>query len=202
MPAERRKAARSHSNSRQRRCHVGADYNAFGFDPYGRIAYIAAELYGSDYVPSNTVRRFIGDVQPPRYGPPAPYQRHVLPPGWTPKPSPYCSMWGTPPPNDHDFHGPFPEKFNPHIVQALLLSSRFGRDKVWVSEQPRLKNCVIELEEELDREIAKDIEAGLVPSFSPKLEPISEDVKPNRAQGEVADQMEQIKIEADILAQT
>ncbi|KAG6806689.1 hypothetical protein H0H92_010358 [Tricholoma furcatifolium] len=110
-------------------------------------------------------------------------------------------MWGTPPPNDPEFHGPFPQKFNPDVVQALLLSSRFGRDKVWVREQPRLKNCVIELEEELDREVAKDMAAGLVPSFSPKVEPISEDVKPNRSQGEVAHQMEQIKMEAEILPQ-
>ncbi|KAG6809396.1 hypothetical protein H0H92_000406 [Tricholoma furcatifolium] len=162
MPADESRPARSHSNSFQRRCHIGADYNAFGFDPYGRIAYIAAELYGSDYVPQHNVRRFIGDVQPPRYGPPAPYQRPVLPPDWTPQPSPYCSLWGTPPPNDPDFHGPFPEKFNPDIVQALLVASRFGCDKVWAREQPRLNDCIIELEEELDMEVAKEMTKALL----------------------------------------
>lgn len=74
----------------RRRCpaDTGADYNAFGRDPCGRIAYLCALFFGPHYVPSVTPSQFVGRAAPPRYGPPASYQLPCLPPGFKPQPPP------------------------------------------------------------------------------------------------------------------
>ena len=63
-----------------------ANYNAFGHDPDGRLAYLANMFWGPQYVPSFPSQVFTGPPEPPRYGPPAAYQRPCLPAGWLPNP--------------------------------------------------------------------------------------------------------------------
>jgi hypothetical protein len=60
-----------------------ADYNAFGYDPEGRIAAVAAYFYGPAWKPARSpgiptpIQRHT--IRPPRYGPPAPWQIPSLP---------------------------------------------------------------------------------------------------------------------------
>ncbi|RDB27586.1 hypothetical protein Hypma_003885 [Hypsizygus marmoreus] len=63
----------------------GANYNAFGRDPNGRLAFLASFFYGPEYVPKITIQQFGGPAEPPRYGPPARYQLHCLPVGFQPQ---------------------------------------------------------------------------------------------------------------------
>lgn len=88
-----------------------SDYNAFGRDPEGLIAYIAALLWGRDYVPAYPVQQFVGAIEPPKYGPPAPYQIDCLPPGWKPTPSRFELEFGEPPVYDPEFYPPPPKRF-------------------------------------------------------------------------------------------
>ena len=65
-----------------------ANYNTFSHDPDGRLAYLASLFWGPEYVPPFPCQVFIGLPEPPRYGPPAAYQRQCLPAGWVPTPPP------------------------------------------------------------------------------------------------------------------
>ena len=67
---------------------TGANYNAFGYDPNGAIAYFTTFFFGPDWVPSYTVQQFGGPPEPPRYGPPAPYQLACLPRDFVPRAPP------------------------------------------------------------------------------------------------------------------
>jgi hypothetical protein len=96
----------------------GADYNAFGYDPYGLVAHLAAHAYGPNWRPSHTVQQFMGQPEAPRYGPPAPYQLPYLPPGFMPNPPPL--FYGLPAP---PFLRP-PKRFNPNIFQAARCAPR------------------------------------------------------------------------------
>ena len=61
---------------------IGADYNAFGYDPQGHVASLAAYFYGPAWVPEDYshLPSFANIlIQPPRYGAPAPQQLHTLP---------------------------------------------------------------------------------------------------------------------------
>jgi hypothetical protein len=57
------------------------DFNAFGYDPDGRLACQAAVFWGPDWTPNYTVKQFVRKVKPPRYGHPALYQRVFILPG-------------------------------------------------------------------------------------------------------------------------
>lgn len=71
--------------TQRRPTDTGADYNAFGRDPYGWIAYLCALFFGPDYIPLVPRSQFGGAPEPPRYGPPARYQLSCLPAGFTPQ---------------------------------------------------------------------------------------------------------------------
>lgn len=70
--------------SGQHPTNTGADYNAFGRDPYGWIAGLCALLFGPSYIPQVPNSQFVGLAEPPRYGPPAHYQLAHLPAGFIP----------------------------------------------------------------------------------------------------------------------
>ena len=63
----------------------GSNYNAFGYDPDGRVAYLVALFYGPAWRPRATPKQFGGPPAPPRFGPPAPYQKTCLPHGFKPR---------------------------------------------------------------------------------------------------------------------
>ncbi|KAF8239807.1 hypothetical protein L208DRAFT_1374474 [Tricholoma matsutake] len=62
------------------------DYNAFGYDPRGRVANMAGLMFGEDWRPDqqNIPRHHGPNVAPPRFGPPADYQRPHLPNNFVP----------------------------------------------------------------------------------------------------------------------
>jgi hypothetical protein len=47
------------------------NYNAFGHDPDGWIAHLAAWFFGPKWIPPFPAQIFAGPPEPPRYGPPA-----------------------------------------------------------------------------------------------------------------------------------
>ncbi|RDB18283.1 hypothetical protein Hypma_000649 [Hypsizygus marmoreus] len=102
----------------------GADFNAFGYDPKGHKAYIASLFYGPDWLPDAPRQQFGGRPEPPRYGPPARYQRACLPEGWKPRPPRDLYNCGGPMP---PFLPP-PKVYNPNWCRALLVSRRFQAD--------------------------------------------------------------------------
>lgn len=81
-----------------------ADWNIFGYDPNGLLAYLVAYFFGPDWLPEtfDHLPRWVGEVNPPRYGPPGPQQAKSLPLGWKCKPPPLyygeCSGPYLPPP--------------------------------------------------------------------------------------------------------
>lgn len=101
-----------------------ADYNAFGRDPDGRLAFLAAFFWGPDYVPDHTIQQFVGPPEPPRFGPPAKYQIPCLPPGWKPRPLPkfYGSNLAH---HSDDELDPPTGVFDPTIFAALQHIARF-----------------------------------------------------------------------------
>lgn len=101
-----------------------ADYNAFGRDPDGRLAFLAAFFWGPDYVPDHTIQQFVGPPEPPRFGPPAKYQIPCLPPGWKPRPLPkfYGSNLAH---HSDDELDPPTGVFDPKIFAALQHIARF-----------------------------------------------------------------------------
>jgi hypothetical protein len=68
--------------------HAPEDYNAFGYDPRGRMANAAALLFGENWRPDPVgIPQYNGPQAhgvAPRYGPAAPNQQAHLPPGFTP----------------------------------------------------------------------------------------------------------------------
>ncbi|KAF8059027.1 hypothetical protein FPV67DRAFT_1454678 [Lyophyllum atratum] len=72
-PRNNHKTHPSSSRNRSPALDRGANYNAFGRDPYGRIAYLAAWMWGPEYVPGYDVQQFVGVPEPPPLG----LQRHT-----------------------------------------------------------------------------------------------------------------------------
>ncbi|KAG6908813.1 hypothetical protein DXG01_003260 [Tephrocybe rancida] len=116
----------------------GADYNVFGFNPRGVFAFLAAKAYGSDYVPDYNVMRFHGGVEPPRYGPLAPYQQRLST-------------------RDPDLHDSIPKKFNRKWFECLSTGRRFDRRDT-EEERQYHEWAEKECKENLDREIAEDFD--------------------------------------------
>lgn len=112
----------------------GSDFNAFGFDPVGRLAYHAACFYGPDYVPLYTVQQYagIGNPKPPRYGPPAPYQVPFLPLGWEITPTPYFDKFGEPVRDTNAAEYPLydkpPRKFCRKLFTALKWAENYKEE--------------------------------------------------------------------------
>jgi hypothetical protein len=93
-----------------------ADWNIFGNDPNGLLAYLAAYFFGPEYLPEtfDHLPRWEGEVQPPRYGRAGPQQAKNLPLGWKSTPPPL--YYGTP-------SGPYlppPRIFRPSAFAALM----------------------------------------------------------------------------------
>lgn len=101
----------------------GADYNAFGRDPHGRLAFLAAFFWGPTYVPQYTIQQFAGPPEPPRFGPPAPYQRACLPQGWEPRAPP--NFYGVDLASHSEYLEPPVGRFDPQIFAALQYVARF-----------------------------------------------------------------------------
>jgi len=99
-----------------------ADYNAFGYDPDGRIAWVSATLFGPDWIPPYPLQQFVGLLEPPRYGPPARYQRSCLPEGFTPNPPPDFYGYQPSPP----YIDP-PTPWDPSLFDAIRCAENFGR---------------------------------------------------------------------------
>lgn len=108
---------------RRRPLDTCADYNAFGCDLDGRLAFLAAFFWGPAYVPHYTVQQFGGPPGPPRFGPPAPYQRAYLPVGWEPRPPP--NFYGLDLSHHSDYLDPPSGIFDPRIFAALQHIARF-----------------------------------------------------------------------------
>ena len=94
----------------------GANYNAFGYDPNGAIAYFATFFFGPEWVPSYAPQQFGGPPEPPRYGPPARYQIPCLPDNFIPTPPP---NFGGYPPTCPPYLDP-PADFHPSLFGALM----------------------------------------------------------------------------------
>ena len=99
----------------------GANYNAFGRDPDGQLAHLANVFWGPQYVPPFPSQVFAGPPEPPRYGPPAAYQRRCLPAGWLPNPPP----GPTPQPPYLDP----PPYFDPELFDGLRFNSAYVNAK-------------------------------------------------------------------------
>jgi hypothetical protein len=98
---------------------VGANYNAFGRDPNRLIAYLAAFLFGPNWVPPFPAQVFAGPPQPPRFGQPAQYQLQSLPPDFIPNLPP--NFFGPP-------HRPYlkpPVPFDIELFDAIRFSTQF-----------------------------------------------------------------------------
>ena len=107
-----------------------ADYNAFGYDPNGLIAHLTAHFYGPRWKPHYNVQQYVGQIQPPRYGPPAPYQIQSLPPNFRPWTLP--NYYGKP----VSLYLDPPALFDPNVFAALRLSARWQKRMDMV-------NCVV-----------------------------------------------------------
>lgn len=98
-----------------------ADYNAFGYDPKGCLAAIAAYFYGPAWKPVDgpdiptPIQRHT--IRPPRYGPPAPWQIPSLPWDFVAR-LPPCYL-GRP-----DGYLPGPDTFKTANFSALFLTLR------------------------------------------------------------------------------
>lgn len=95
-----------------------ADFNAFGYDPYGFIAHVTGHFYGPHWRPNHPVQQFIGRIKPPRYGPPAAYQVPFLPPGFQPRTPPQFYGESFPP-----YYSP-PKRFDPSLWDGLRFAAR------------------------------------------------------------------------------
>lgn len=93
-----------------------ADWNIFGYDPNGLLAHLAAHFFGPDWLPDtfDHLPHWVGEVQPPRYGPPGPYQSKYLPLNWkcTPPPLYYGTLSGP--------YLPPPRNFRPSAFATLM----------------------------------------------------------------------------------
>ena len=125
----------------------GSNYNAFGYDPDGRVAYLVALFY--DWVPQVTPKQFGGPPAPPRFGPPAPYQRGCLPPGFKPRMNrDYQKMEvgfeavkraGTDAGEDTDYLDS-PEEFDPHIFNTFKYGRSFLESELVSCEMKVISN--------------------------------------------------------------
>lgn len=93
-----------------------ADWNVFGYDPNGFLAYLVAYFFGPEWLPDtfDHLPRWEGEVKPPRYGPPGNRQAKYLPPGWKCTPPPL--YYGAP-------SGPYlppPRVFRPSAFAGLV----------------------------------------------------------------------------------
>lgn len=93
-----------------------ADWNIFGYDPNGLLAYLVAYFFGPDWLPDtfDHLPHWKGEVKPPRYGPPGPQQAANIPPGWKCTPPPL--YYGAP-------SGPYlppPRLFRPSAFAGLI----------------------------------------------------------------------------------
>jgi hypothetical protein len=112
----------------------GSNYNAFGYDPDGRITYLAALFYGPGWVPRTTPKQFGGPPAPPRFGPPAQYQKRCLPPGFKPKMHrDYCEIAAAFATNERakisgveSDYLDSPGDFDPHVFDALKYGRNFA----------------------------------------------------------------------------
>lgn len=100
-----------------------ANYNALGRDPDGRLTYLAALFWGRSFVPQCSTQQFVGPPEPPRFGPPAPYQVACLPPGWKPQDPP--DFYGAGDAFGPLFLDPPTGIFDPNIFAALKHIARF-----------------------------------------------------------------------------
>lgn len=123
MPNKNRKGSANLPKRKSRPLDRGANYNAFGRDPNGRLAFLSAFFFGPDYVPAYTPQQFAGPPEPPRFGPPAPYQIVCLPPGWKPRPLP--SFYGAGEALGPPYLDPPSGGFDPKIFAALKHIGRF-----------------------------------------------------------------------------
>jgi hypothetical protein len=96
-----------------------ADYNAFGYDPEGRLAAVAAYFYGPAWKPAHgediptPIQHHT--IRPPRYGPPAKWQITSLPWDFVAR-LPPCYL-GRP-----DGYLPGPDTFKSGNFSALFLT--------------------------------------------------------------------------------
>ena len=96
---------------------AGADYNAFGYDPKGILASVAAFFFGPAWVPAIPCQpppSFKFNLAPPRYGPPNQQQLPLLPDDFIPE-LPPCYFGSPMPP-----YLPGPDRFDRHNFAALL----------------------------------------------------------------------------------
>jgi hypothetical protein len=98
----------------------GTDYNAFGYDPEGRLAAVAAYFYGPAWkpvhgygIPSATGLA----LEPPWYGPPAQWQLPSLPHDFIARLPPCYLGWPC-------AYLPSPDTFNTTNFAALFLTLR------------------------------------------------------------------------------
>ncbi|RDB29818.1 hypothetical protein Hypma_014049 [Hypsizygus marmoreus] len=127
----------------------GANYNAFGWDPNGRLAYLASFFYGPAYVPTITLQQFAGPAEPPRYGPPARYQLSCLPAGFQPRRPP---NFLDPQDPDEIPQPPYldpPNVFDPQIFAAFQHVARF-RQFMPEEETGDIETDVDDVEEDED----------------------------------------------------
>jgi hypothetical protein len=113
-----------------------ADTNAFGHDPNGFKAHLAALIFGPGYLPDNDDQLPSGDgdgvkALAPRFGGPAPHQIRWLPEGWTPTEPPH--FYGVPCPP----YLPKPRRFNPDMFAALMPYARQSRTTF--QEEPAMR---------------------------------------------------------------
>jgi hypothetical protein len=95
-----------------------ADWNIFGYDPNGLLAYLVAYFFGPRWVPETFghLPRWFGQagIQPPCYGHPGPEQATHLRPNWKQNQPPL--YYGEP-------SGPYltpPRVFNPSAFASLM----------------------------------------------------------------------------------
>jgi hypothetical protein len=126
MPANNKNLARQPRDD-------GVNYNAFSFDPDGRITYLVALFYGPDWLPQATPKQFGGLPAPPCFGPSAHYQMGCLPPGFKPRLShDYIKMEAAfAVMKEADTGGKYsdyleePEDFDPDVFDAFKFGKRF-----------------------------------------------------------------------------
>ena len=147
---DHKKALRARNSRRRRRDRSDADYNAFGYDPIGLVAYLAAYFYGPKWrpAPSDNILHLEGKPQAPRYGPPAPYQIPHLPTDFKVRPPP--NYYGHPYPP----YLPAPTNFHPDNFAALRLA------------RVRIVSCEVEMSIDgifsmLIKRIAKSVQEGM-----------------------------------------
>ncbi|KAG6913717.1 hypothetical protein DXG01_004723 [Tephrocybe rancida] len=117
-------------------------------------------LMNAEYVLDHKVPRFGGDLQPPRYGPPAPYQVPYLPEGWTSTPSPLSEIYSLPSPFDPELHGLWPYQFDARVFEPFCFADKFQALLKENKESIKhLKQSIKADEDWIDKEIAADMES-------------------------------------------